>query len=520
MLKQEEERFGETLENGLRVLENALAALPQQDGAVLDGETVFLLYDTYGSPLDLTADICRERHIVLDGEGFDKAMGRQRTQARAAGKFKTSTALDYAGEKTNFLGYDGLHAHANVLGLYLNGAAVDVIEPGMEAVVVLDQTPFYAESGGQVGDRGVLEAVGTRFRVSDTHKRFKVASPATMGWSEIGELRVGQEIDASVDGALRARSMRNHSATHLMHKALRDVLGGHVAQKGSLVDADKTRFDFSHDAPMTADQIRRVEDEVNAEILKNQATQVRNMAYDDAVAAGAMALFGEKYGDVVRVLDIGNSTELCGGTHVSRTGDIGLFKVTAESGVASGVRRIEAVTGEGALALLQHLDRQVHEAAAALKAPAEELNSRIAQVLASVRSLERELAAAKSKLAAAQGQDLVSQAIDIRGVKVLAASVPGADVKTLRETMDRLKDKLKSAAIVLGAVNDGKVALIAGVTADAMTRVRAGELVNFVAQQVGGKGGGKPDMAQAGGTLPGNLPAALLSVRDWADQRL
>jgi alanyl-tRNA synthetase len=519
VLKQEEERFGETLENGLRVLESALSALPQKEGAVLDGETVFLLYDTYGFPVDLTADICRERNIVLDGEGFDKAMERQRSQARAAGKFKVSTALDYAGEKTRFLGYDELHCSARVVGLYIGGAAVEAIEPGVEAVVVLDQTPFYAESGGQVGDRGLLTAEATRFKVSDTQK-IQSGVFGHHGELETGQLCLGQEVEASVDAALRARSMRNHSATHLMHKALRDVLGTHVQQKGSLVDPDKTRFDFSHDAPMTADEIRRVEDQVNAEVLKNQPTQVRNMAYDDAVAAGAMALFGEKYGDVVRVLDIGNSTELCGGTHVSRTGDIGLFKVTAESGVASGVRRIEAVTGEGALTLVQHLDRQVHEAAAALKAPAEELNSRIAQVLASVRSLERELAAAKSKIAATQGQDLVSQAVDIRGVKVLAAALPGADVKTLRETMDQLKDKLKSAAIVLGAVNDGKVALIAGVTADTMARVRAGELVNFVAQQVGGKGGGKPDMAQAGGTQPGNLPAALLSVREWADQRI
>jgi alanyl-tRNA synthetase len=331
---------------------------------------------------------------------------------------------------------------------------------------------------------------------------------------------VGDAVKAQVDRDHRARSMRNHSATHLMHKALRDVLGKHVQQRGSLVDADKTRFDFSHDAALTAAEIRDIEQRVNAEILGNHATRVRSMGYDDAVAAGAMALFGEKYGDVVRVLDIGSSVELCGGTHVSRTGDIGLFKVTSESGVASGVRRIEAVTGEGALALVQHLDQQVHEAAAALKAPVEELNSRIAQMLAGVRSLERELAAAKSRLAASQGDELLAQAVDIRGVKVLAAALPGADAKTLRETMDQLKDKLKSAAIVLGSVNDGKVALIAGVTADAVSRVRAGELVNFVAQQVGGKGGGKPDMAQAGGTLPANLPAALSSVRGWADERI
>jgi alanyl-tRNA synthetase len=519
VLKQEEERFGETLENGLKVLEAALLALPKSDTPVLDGETVFLLYDTYGFPVDLTADICRERNITLDSAGFDSAMERQRTQARAAGKFKSTAVLEYSGDKTSFIGYEHLVADATVLALYVEGSPVDTMQAGESGVVVLDRTPFYAESGGQVGDSGVLVLNAGRFVVSDTQK---VQSDVFghHGTLEEGVLKRGDKLKAEVDGARRGRSMRNHSATHLMHKALRDVLGKHVQQRGSLVDADKTRFDFSHDAPLSSEEIRQIEMRVNAEILGNHATRVRSMGYDEAVAAGAMALFGEKYGDVVRVLDIGTSVELCGGTHVSRTGDIGLFKVISESGVASGVRRIEAVTGEGALALVQHLEEQVHQAAAALKAPAEELNSRIAQVLASVRVLERELASAKSRLAAAQGDELLSQAVDIRGVKVLAAALPGADAKTLRETMDQLKDKLKSAAIVLGSVNDGKVALIAGVTADATGRVRAGELVNFVAQQVGGKGGGKPDMAQAGGSLPGNLPAALSSVRDWADQRL
>jgi alanyl-tRNA synthetase len=519
VLKQEEERFGETLENGLKVLEAALLALPASAQPVLDGETAFLLYDTYGFPLDLTADICRERNIALDSEGFERAMERQRDQGRSAGKFKASAAVEYSGAKTTFIGYEHLVADSTVLALYVEGSPVEQIDAGTDAVVVLDRTPFYAESGGQVGDSGLLLGDAAQFAVKDTQK-IQSEVFGHHGQLLTGSLKEGDAVKAEVDRDRRARSMRNHSATHLMHKALRDVLGKHVQQRGSLVDADKTRFDFSHDSAMTAEQIRDIEQRVNAEVLGNHATRVRSMGYDDAVAAGAMALFGEKYGDVVRVLDIGTSVELCGGTHVSRTGDIGLFKVTSESGVASGVRRIEAVTGEGALALVQHLDQQVHEAAAALKAPVEELNSRIAQVLAGVRSLERELATAKSRLAAAQGDELLAQAVDIRGVKVLAASLPGADAKTLRETMDQLKDKLKSAAIVLGSVNDGKVALIAGVTADAVSRVRAGELVNFVAQQVGGKGGGKADMAQAGGTLPANLPAALSSVRGWADERL
>jgi len=520
VLRQEEERFGETLEHGLRVLEGALAALPADAAPqVLDGATIFLLYDTYGFPVDLTADIGRERGIALDLAGFESAMEGQRRKARAKGKFKGAATFEYGGGKTRFVGYDHLKANASIVALYVDGTPVDAIDAGENAVVVLDTTPFYAESGGQVGDSGEVIGDGAHFEVVDTQK----IQPDVFGHHGIlqsGRLAIGDHVLAEVDAGKRARSMRNHSATHLMHKALRDVLGVHVQQKGSLVDADKTRFDFAHDAPLTPEEIFRIEEQVNREILANVATRVRNMAYDDAVASGAMALFGEKYGDEVRVLDIGSSTELCGGTHVSRTGDIGLFKIVSESGVAAGIRRIEAVTGEGALALLQHLDAQVHEAAAALRAAPDELNARIGQVLASVRALERELAAAKSRLAAAQGDDLVSQAIDIRGVKVLAASLAGADARQLRETMDQLKDKLKSAAIVLGAVNDGKVALIAGVTADATARLKAGDLVNFVAQQVGGKGGGKPDMAQAGGTLPANLPAALKSVRAWADAKL
>jgi alanyl-tRNA synthetase len=519
VLRQEEERFSETLEHGLRVLEGALASLPDAEKKVLDGDTIFLLYDTYGFPVDLTADIGRERGIDLDTAGFDRAMEGQRRQARAAGKFKSAAALEYAGAKTRFVGYDHLASDAKVVALYREGTPVDVIEAGQDAVVVLDETPFYAESGGQVGDSGVLGTKDVTFAVRDTQK----IQPDVFGHAGVvmaGRLAIGDVVRAEVDGVLRARSMRNHSATHLMHKALRDVLGAHVQQKGSLVDAEKTRFDFAHDAPLSADEIRRVEAQVNQEVLANVATTVSHMAYDDAVAGGAMALFGEKYGDEVRVLDIGTSRELCGGTHVRRTGDIGLFKVVSEAGVAAGVRRIEAVTGDNSLALLQHLEEQVHDAALSLRSAPEELNARIAQVLAANRTLERELASAKSRLAATQGDELAAQAVDIRGVKVLAASLAGADVRVLRETMDQLKDKLKSAAIVLGAVNDGKVALIAGVTADATGRVKAGELVNFVAQQVGGKGGGKADMAQAGGTLPANLPAALRSVRAWADAKL
>jgi len=511
VLKQEEERFGETLENGMKVLDQALAALGESK--TLDGDTAFTLYDTFGFPVDLTADICREREVGVDMDGFDAAMDRQRQQARAAGKFKMAANVEYTGARTAFTGYEQSTSDSSVIALYVGGAAVDRIESGQEAVIVLDTTPFYAESGGQVGDAGALLAPGghpesSSFQVTDTTK---IQSEVYGHHGKLlrGALAVGDRIKAEIDVERRARIVRNHSATHLMHKALREVLGPHVQQKGSLVDPDKTRFDFAHDAPMSDEQIRQVEGLVNAEILANVATRIRVTSYDEAVKAGAMALFGEKYGDEVRALEIGSSHELCGGTHVSRTGDIGLFKIVAEGGVAAGIRRVEAVTGTIALGRFQSLDGRVRQAAAALKAQPEELGMRIGQVLDQVRALEKELARLKSKLAASQGDDLATQAVDIKGIKVLATTLDGADVKTLRETMDKLKDKLKSAAIVLAAVNDGKVALIAGVTSDATGRVKAGELVNFVAQQVGGKGGGKADMAQAGGTEPGNLPAAL-----------
>jgi alanyl-tRNA synthetase len=514
-LKAEEERFGETLENGMKILEAQLA----KDPSKLDGATAFTLYDTYGFPLDLTADICRERNITLDEDGFNAAMEQQKKTARAAGKFKMAANVEYSGEKTKFIGYDDLSVEAKVIALYANGASVQELKAGEQGIVVLDTTPFYAESGGQVGDQGEIKAAGGLFTVEDTLK-IQADVFGQHGVLTQGSLKVGEIVAAQVDLHKRGRTIRNHSATHLMHKALREVLGGHVAQKGSLVDPDKTRFDFSHNAPLTAEQIAEVEAKVNKEILENHATKAQHMSFDDAVKHGAMALFGEKYGDEVRVLDIGTSKELCGGVHVQRTGDIGLFKIIAEGGVAAGIRRVEAVTGEGALALVQGMARKLNEAASALKSNPEELIVKIGAVQDQVKSLEKELAALKSKLAAGQGDELAAQAVDVNGIKVLAATLDGADVTGLRETMDKLKDKLKTAAIVLASVNDGKVSLIAGVTADTTSKVKAGELVNFVAQQVGGKGGGRPDMAQAGGTDPSGLPGALAGVAEWIGSRL
>ncbi|MBR8244482.1 alanine--tRNA ligase [Burkholderia multivorans] len=520
VLRQEEERFFETIEHGMSILESALADLEAKGGKVLDGELAFKLHDTYGFPLDLTADVCRERGVTVDEPAFDDAMARQREQARAAGKFKAAQGLEYTGAKTTFHGYEEIaFDDAKVVALYVDGSAVTEVKAGQDAVVVLDHTPFYAESGGQVGDQGVLANASTRFAVADTLK-VQADVIGHHGTLEQGTLKVGDVLRAEIDAQRRARTQRNHSATHLMHKALREVLGSHVQQKGSLVDADKTRFDFAHNAPLTDDEIRRVEQIVNNEILANAPGIVRVMPYDEAVKGGAMALFGEKYGDEVRVLDLGFSRELCGGTHVSRTGDIGLFKIVMEGGVAAGIRRVEAITGDNAVRYVQELDARVNEAAAALKAQPAELTQRIAQVQDQVKSLEKELATLKSKLASSQGDELAQQAVEVGGVHVLAATLDGADAKTLRETVDKLKDKLKSAAIVLAAVEGGKVSLIAGVTAEASKKVKAGELVNFVAQQVGGKGGGRPDMAQAGGTEPANLPAALAGVKGWVEARL
>ncbi|WP_175849610.1 alanine--tRNA ligase [Burkholderia cepacia] len=520
VLRQEEERFFETIEHGMSILEAALADVEAKGGKVLDGELAFKLHDTYGFPLDLTADVCRERGMTVDEPAFDDAMARQREQARAAGKFKATQGLEYTGAKTTFHGYEEIaFDDAKVVALYVDGSAVNEVKAGQDAVVVLDHTPFYAESGGQVGDQGVLANAATRFAVADTLK-VQADVIGHHGTLEQGTLKVGDVLRAEIDAHRRARTQRNHSATHLMHKALREVLGAHVQQKGSLVDAEKTRFDFAHNAPMTDDEIRRVEQIVNNEILANAPGIVRVMPYDEAVKGGAMALFGEKYGDEVRVLDLGFSRELCGGTHVHRTGDIGLFKIVVEGGVAAGIRRVEAITGDNALRYVQELDARVNEAAAALKAQPSELTQRIAQVQDQVKSLEKELGALKSKLASSQGDELAQQAVEIGGVYVLAATLDGADAKTLRETVDKLKDKLKNAAIVLAAVEGGKISLIAGVTPDASKKVKAGELVNFVAQQVGGKGGGRPDMAQAGGTEPANLPGALAGVKGWVEERL
>lgn len=520
VLRQEEERFFETIEHGMSILEAALADVEAKGGKVLDGELAFKLHDTYGFPLDLTADVCRERGMTVDEPAFDDAMARQREQARAAGKFKATQGLEYSGAKTTFHGYEEIaFDDAKVVALYVDGSAVNEVKAGQDAVVVLDHTPFYAESGGQVGDQGVLANAATRFAVADTLK-VQADVIGHHGTLEQGLLKVGDVLRAEIDAHRRARTQRNHSATHLMHKALREVLGAHVQQKGSLVDAEKTRFDFAHNAPMTDDEIRRVEQIVNNEILANAPGIVRVMPYDEAVKGGAMALFGEKYGDEVRVLDLGFSRELCGGTHVHRTGDIGLFKIVVEGGVAAGIRRVEAITGDNAVRYVQELDARVNEAAAALKAQPSELTQRIAQVQEQVKSLEKELGALKSKLASSQGDELAQQAVEVGGVYVLAATLDGADAKTLRETVDKLKDKLKRAAIVLAAVEGGKVSLIAGVTPDASKKVKAGELVNFVAQQVGGKGGGRPDMAQAGGTEPANLPGALAGVKGWVEERL
>ena len=513
VLKQEEERFGETLEKGMEILGAALVTNPKR----LDGGTAFKLSDTYGFPIDLTADIGRERGFEVDMAGFDQAMAEQQERSRAGSRFKAGSALEYSGAKTQFRGNDSLSEEGRVVALYRGGSMVDRLHAGDEGIVVLDKTPFYAESGGQVGDAGELTKGGaclTLFQVQDTQK-IQADVFGHYGVVTTGELAMGDVVAAAVDIPKRQRTMRHHSVTHLMHKALRDVLGSHVQQKGSLVDADKTRFDFAHNAPMTNDQIEKVERIVNAEILKNQATEARVMSIEDAQKTGATMLFGEKYGDVVRVLDIGSSREFCGGTHVARTGDIGLFKIFSESGVAAGVRRVEAVAGSVAFDFVQHREQQLAHAAALLKTQPQEVEAKIVQVLEHVKSLEKQLAQFKSKLASSQGEDLANQAVDVKGVKVLAAKLDGTDAKTLRETMDQLKNKLGSGVVVLAVVDGDKVSLAAGVTNDLTGKFKAGDLVNHVAQQVGGKGGGKPDMAMAGGTNASALPLALASVKDW-----
>ncbi|MFM2341877.1 MAG: alanine--tRNA ligase, partial [Pseudomonadota bacterium] len=511
VLKTEEERFFQTIANGMEILEGALAGDTKQ----VDGETAFKLHDTYGFPVDLTADVCRERGVTVDSAGFEAAMNRQREQARAAGKFKMAAGLAYDGVATAFHGYEHLVCETSkVVAVYVDGTQVESAGAGDDAVVVLDHTPFYAESGGQVGDSGELRNGTTRVVVDDTMK-IQADVFGHQGRVVEGTVKVGDVFTAKVDAERRARIVRNHSATHLMHKALREVLGTHVQQKGSLVTPERTRFDFAHNAPVSDAQIRQIEAIVNAEVLGNAGTVAQLMSIDDAQKTGAMMLFGEKYGETVRVLSIGSTQELCGGTHVKATGDIGLFKIVAESGVAAGVRRIEAVTGEGALAYLQSLEATVNGVAGALKAAPTEVEARVGSLQEQLRALEKEVAALKGKLASSQGDALLAQAVDVGGLKVLAARLEGADAATLRTTMDQLKNKLKTAAIVLAAVDGAKVQIAAGVTADSIGRVKAGELVNFVAGQVGGKGGGKPDMAMAGGTDPSKLTEALASVQGW-----
>jgi alanyl-tRNA synthetase len=522
VLQQEEKRFAETLENGMAVLESALAS----GDKLLDGETVFRLYDTFGFPVDLTADICRERGVMIDMAGFEAAMEQQRERARSRSKFAAEAALEYSGGKTVFHGYEKVSHPGKVVALYRDGAQVQSLKSGESGAVVLDETPFYAESGGQVGDRGELVGSAGTFAVEDTQK-IQADVFGHHGTMKSGALKVGDRVEARVDTALRERTMRNHSVTHLMHKALREVLGAHVQQKGSLVDADKTRFDFSHHKPLTDEEIRKVEARVNAEILQNTPTRAQVMPFEQAKGSGAMMLFGEKYGDEVRVLDIGSSREFCGGTHVARTGDIGVFKIYAEGGVAAGIRRVEATTGLTALAMMNAQLQEFRDVARQLRAqPGPGMAEKaLVNLLEEKKALEKELSRMRSKLLSGQGTDLSSQAVELKGkdgqvMRVLAVTLDDADPKTMRETVDRLKDKLKSAAIVLGAVNDGKVSLIAGVTDDLTAKVKAGELVNFVAQQIGGKGGGRPDMAQAGGTDAAKLPSALESVRGWVEEKV
>ena len=519
-LKKEEIKFAETLDKGMALLEEAL-----KDGVqVLDGKTAFQLYDTYGFPLDLTADICRERDLQVDQDGFDAAMEAQRAQSRAASTFKMGGKLEYAGDDTRFEGYAESTAEGRILALYKDGQPVDTLSAGDSGVVVLDRTPFYAEGGGQIGDTGTLAATGgldALFDVLDTQK-VTAAAFGHEGRLVRGQLKTGMTVVATIDLHRRRAIQRNHSVTHLMHAALRDVLGKHVTQKGSLVTAERTRFDFSHHEPVSAEQMAEIERIVNFVIGANYDVSARLMSMDDAQKLGAMALFGEKYGDVVRVLKMGDfSTELCGGTHVSRTGDIGFFKIVSEGGVAAGVRRIEAVTGEGAVAYVQSQDKLVRDACHMLKAQShEEMAERIAALQDQLKGLDKEVARLKGKLAASAGEELAASAITVNGVRLLAAELEGADAATLRDTMDKLKDRLQSAVIVLASKADGKVQLAAGVTKDLTGKVKAGELVNFVAGQVGGKGGGKPDMAMAGGSEPEKLAEALASVQGWVTGKL
>ena len=517
VLKTEEEQFARTLERGLALLDEELSKLK---GDTLDGETAFRLYDTYGFPVDLTADVCRERNIKVDEAGFEAAMEEQRRRARESSGFGADyNAMIRVDGASEFKGYDHLELNGKVTALFIDGKAVDSISAGQDAVVILDQTPFYAESGGQVGDKGELKGAGFSFAVSDTQKYGQAIGH--IGKLASGSLKVGDAVQADVDQARRQRIRLNHSATHLMHAALRQVLGTHVAQKGSLVNDKALRFDFSHFEAMKPEEIRAVEDLVNAQIRRNLAIETNIMDIDAARASGAMALFGEKYDDRVRVLRMGDfSTELCGGTHAARTGDIGLFRITSESGTAAGVRRIEAVTGEGAMAILHAQSDQLNDIAQLLKGDSHNLGEKVRAALERTRQLEKELQQLKEQAAAQESANLSSKAEEINGVKLLVSELTGVEPKMLRTMVDDLKNQLGSTIVVLATVADGKVSLIAGVSKDVTDRVKAGELVGMVAQQVGGKGGGRPDMAQAGGTDASALPAALASVKGWVSAKL
>ena len=517
ILLKEEERFAETLDQGMEILESAITGL---DGKQIPGDVVFKLYDTYGFPVDLTADIARERNLSVDHDGFEQQMTAQRDRARAASKFSAgSDAGIRTDATTTFTGYEDIEGQSVVAALFRDGQSVDALADGEEGAVILDSTPFYAESGGQVGDTGVIDTGDGSFRVDDTRKSGK--ANVHYGTVQPGRFKIGDKVNAKVDGSRRQAIMLNHSATHLMHAALRTVLGDHVAQKGSLVAPDRLRFDFSHYEAVSAEQLRKIEDLVNAEIRKNTSADTNLMSYDDAVASGAIALFGEKYDDEVRVLRVGDfSVELCGGTHVARAGDIGVFKITSEGGVASGIRRIEAVTGEGAMNWIDENQRRLTEVASVLRSPTDQVATKVEQLVKRNKDLEKELATAKQKLVTGGSAGALMDITEISGVKVLSLRMDGADARTLRDAVDRFKDKLQSAVVVLGSVDDGKVRLAAGVTRNNTDRIKAGDVIRPVAEQVGGKGGGRPDFAQAGGNNPDALDSALASVPGWVTDRL
>ena len=517
VLLNEEQRFAETLEQGLKLLDELIHGL---DGAVIGGEAVFRLYDTYGFPVDLTADIARERGLAIDLEGFNRAMTKQRQRARKASRFAETSVAGAADRPTRFTGYEHMRQTTGVTAIYRDGRSVQSLQEGESGGVILAETPFYAEGGGQIGDQGELQIGAALFEVEDTKKQGQ--SYIHLGLMQAGSIQVGDTVDAAVDQSRRAHVMRNHSATHLLNATLRKVLGDHVLQKGSLVAADRLRFDFSHGEPLTRAEITQIEQRVNAQILANAATRIRVMPLAEARAAGALSLSGEKYEDPVRVLNIGGefSCELCGGTHVERAGDIGLFKITSESGIASGIRRIEAVTGAGALRWVEDADAKLQQMSELLKTDVESVAARLNLHIEKSRRLEKELAQLKGRLASSAGSDMAAEASTIEGVKVIARTLDGVDARTLRDTVDQLKNKLGTAALVLASVADSRVSLVAGVTPDNIDRIKAGDLVNFVARQVGGRGGGRPDMAQAGGNDPAALPGALEKVPDWVRARL